>query len=72
MKKRMSIKEIHEVGNIIEELVEEYDIGYMEACLKYCSDNDVEIELVGEIIQKNVDIKAKIEYEALELNFLKI
>lgn len=55
----------------IENMVNELNIGYMEAVLKYCSDNDLDESFIGDIINKNQKIKAEIEIEAEKLNFLK-
>lgn len=62
---------MHDITHNIETLVETLDISYMEACLKYCEDNGIEIELVGDVIRRSTDLKQKLEVEAIHLNFLK-
>ena len=42
----------------------------MDAILHYCERNDIEIEAVAQYIRKNLVLKAKIQEEAEELNFL--
>ena len=53
------------------EYVEEKDISYMDAILMYCEVHGVEIDYVGEIASKSPLIRARIQEEAEELNFLK-
>lgn len=45
-------------------------VDYMDAVLHYCEKNDVEIESVAKYIKKNVVLKAKLQEEAEELNYL--
>lgn len=55
----------------IDDLVYMHDIDYIDACLLYCEQNNVEIEFLGELIRNNPYIKAKVQHEAEDLNFLK-
>lgn len=58
-----------EFSKIIENLVEEKnDLSYMDAVVHYCNNNDIDTGTVGKLLTKN--LKAKIEVEARELNFL--
>lgn len=43
---------------------------YMGAIVYYCEKNDIEIESIAKYIKKNVVLKAKIQQEAEDLNFL--
>ena len=45
-------------------------VDYMDAVLHYCEKNEVEIESVAKYIKKNVVLKAKLQEEAEELNYL--
>ena len=54
----------------IEKLREKDSIDYMDAILHYCERNEIEIESVAQYIRKNLVLKAKIQEEAEELNFL--
>ena len=53
---------------IIEKLVCEKKISYMDAIVHYCENNELEVESAAKLI--NTIIKSKIECEAQELNFL--
>ena len=53
---------------LIENVVKEKNIGYMDAIIDYCDKNDLEIEAMAKLINKV--IKEKIEAEAMELHFL--
>ena len=54
---------------MIEEMVIEKNVTYMDACLEYCKDNNVEPESLGRLVNKA--LKQKIQVEAENLNFLK-
>ena len=54
---------------MIEEMVIEKNVTYMDACLEYCKDNNVEPESLGRLVNKA--LKQKIKVEAENLNFLK-
>jgi len=53
---------------IIEKLVHEKQLTYMEAIVYYCDNNELEVETAAKLI--NPVIKSKIEVEAQDLNFL--
>ena len=55
-------------SSIIENLVCEKRISYMDAIVHYCENNELEVESAAKLI--NAIIKSKIECEAQELNFL--
>ena len=58
-----------EFSKIIEDLVEEKnDLSYMDAVVYYCEMNDIDTGTVSKLLTKN--LKAKIEVEARELNYL--
>ena len=56
-------------STLIEEMVIEKNVTYMDACLEYCKDNNVEPESLGRLVNKA--LKQKIQVEAENLNFLK-
>jgi hypothetical protein len=60
----MNSKEFY---NIIESIVKEKRITYMDAVIWYCDKNDIDTANVGSLISKN--LKSKIEIEAQELNY---
>jgi hypothetical protein len=56
----------------IDRMVHENDIDYLDAIITYCSNNDLELETIGEIISSKLPtLKAKIELEAETLHFIK-
>ncbi len=54
----------------IENLVTRYNLDYMYAVVHYCEKNNIELEAAAGIIRSNLRIKAKLQDEAEELNFL--
>ena len=54
---------------MIEEMVIEKNVTYMDACLEYCKNNNIEPESLGRLVNKA--LKQKIQVEAENLNFLK-
>jgi len=54
----------------IDKLVEDKKLEYIDAVLLYCSINDVEIEKAASLIKGSAKMKAKIQMEAEELNYL--
>jgi hypothetical protein len=54
----------------IEELVDKHNISYMEAIVMYCEKNNIDIESIGKAIKSNDMLKAKVQIEAENLNFL--
>jgi len=54
----------------IEEIVQDSGTDYIDAILHFCTMNDLEIETVGAIIAKDLNLVSKIQTEAEELHFL--
>ena len=54
---------------IIENMVKEKKISYIDAILEYCKDNEIDPTNTKSMINKN--LKEKIAYEAQNLNMLK-
>ncbi len=67
----VDINTFRNITKHIEAITEEYDIGYIDAVVHYCEMYKLELEFLGELINQNPNLKAKIELEAEELNFLK-
>lgn len=59
------------VSKEIETLVATLDIDYIDACLLYCEQHDIEIEQLALLLQRNQNIKSKIQIDAEKLNFIK-
>ena len=55
-------------STMIEEMVAEKHLTYMDACLEYCKDNNIEPESLGRLVYKS--LKQKIQVEAENLHFL--
>ena len=58
----------HKFSIMIEELVKEKRLSYMDAIVWWCEKNEMEIESAAKLC--NGVIKEKIRYEAQELNFM--
>ena len=56
-------------STLIEEMVQEKKLTYMDACLEYCKEKNVEPESLGRLVNKS--LKQKIQVEAENLNFFK-
>jgi hypothetical protein len=56
--------------NDIERIHAKDKIDYMEAIVYYCEINNIEIEVAAQYIKKNALLKAKIQQEAEDLNFI--
>jgi len=54
----------------IQNLVETYNISYIDAILSYCEKNSLDEEYIGTIISKNSSLTAKVTIEAESLNFI--
>ena len=65
-----SIKPINEFINEIESLVRTSKIEYIDAVIHYCEKNNLEIETAAALIKSSSKIKAKIQNEAEEMNYL--
>ena len=59
-----------EFSLIIEGVVKEKRISYMDAVIWYCEENQIEVETTSRLISKS--LKEKIKVEAMNANMLKI
>ena len=57
-----------EFGIIIEKLVKEKNMSYMDAVIHYCEENDIDLQHINKLISN--PLKEKISVEAQKLNFL--
>ena len=53
---------------LIEEIVQTKHISYMDACLEYCKEKEIEPNSIARLVNKA--LKQKIQMEAEELHFL--
>ena len=55
---------------IIEDLVKKHkELSYVDAIVKYCDENNIEIETTARLITKQ--LKEKIQHQSAQLNLLK-
>ncbi len=54
----------------LERLVNVNNMSYMDAIVYFCEKNDVEIEAAALMIRSNMRIKASLQVEGEQLNFL--
>jgi len=54
----------------IEKLVAQKKMEYIDAVVLYCKENDIEIETAASLIKGIAKMKAKIQNEAEELNYI--
>ena len=64
----LEVLNVSKFSKIIEEVVIDKRIPYMDAIVWYCENNEMEVEVAAKLL--NGIIKAKIEAEAIDLNFL--
>jgi hypothetical protein len=60
-----------ELHQSIENIVKESGTDYIDAILHYCSVNDLEVETVGAMISKDLNLISKIQVEAEDLHYIK-
>ena len=53
---------------LIEQMVQTKHISYMDACLEYCKEKEIEPNSIARLVNK--ELKQKIQMEADELHFL--
>jgi|TARA_B100000959_G_scaffold263108_1_gene302153 hypothetical protein len=59
-----------EFSLIIEDIVKKHkELSYVDAIVKYCDDNNIEIETTARLITKQ--LKEKIQHQSAQLNLLK-
>ena len=59
-----------EFSLIIEDIVKKHkELSYVEAIVKYCDENNIEIETTARLITKQ--LKEKIQHQSAQLNLLK-
>lgn len=59
----------NEFGIYIDEMVNRFRIGYMEAVINYCNEIDIDVESIGPLI--NQKLREKIQLEAEQANLMK-
>lgn len=67
---RIKLETLMHIGTEIEDTVNTLGIDYIEACILYCEEHDMEIETLGSIIKKHQKVTARIQAEAESLHYL--
>jgi hypothetical protein len=57
--------------NSIEEIVRTSGTDYIDAIIHFCAVNDLEVETIGAIISKDLNLVSKIQLEAEDLHYLR-
>lgn len=65
-----SVKSPTQFMHEIDKLVVDKKMEYIDAVILYCKENDIEIETAASLIKGSAKMKAKIQLEAEELNYL--
>jgi len=65
-----SITTLSEFNKDIEEMVKQSQLNYIEAVVIWCEERNVDIEQAASFVKRSQVIKAKIEVNATDLNFL--
>jgi hypothetical protein len=69
--KKIDLENLMLIASEIEAIVDDKEVNYIDACIMYCEERELEIEYIGDIIKKNQRIRAKVQREAEDLNFIK-
>ena len=64
------VKTVKDFHKVIEDIVSTKKIDYMEAVLLYCAESGLEVEVAGQLIRSSAKMKALIQTEAENLNYL--
>lgn len=54
----------------IENLIARHKLNYVDAIIHYCNINNIEVESAATIIKENLKMKAQLESEYEDLNYL--
>lgn len=64
------VRSIKDFQREIENIVRERKIEYMDAVVLYCEETGLEIEVAGQLVRSSPKMKALIQNEAENLNYL--
>jgi hypothetical protein len=65
-----TLPKVNDLCDILDKLVKQYHLSYMDAAIHYCEESGLDIDLIGKAIKSNQKIMAKIQTEAETLHFL--
>jgi ribosomal silencing factor RsfS len=54
----------------VEKLIISHKLNYIDAIVQYCTNNNIEIETIASIVKQNPKIKAELQSEYEDLNYL--
>jgi hypothetical protein len=66
-----NLKSSSEFVKEIEKLVLQKQIDFFDAVILYCEINNIEVETAAALVKQNSVLKAKIQYEAENLNMMR-
>jgi len=69
--KLSNIKTSSDFVKEIEKIVIQKNIDFFDAVLLYCEINNIEVETAAALVKQNSVLKAKIQYEAENLNMIR-
>ena len=69
--KLSNIKTSSDFVKEIEKIVIQKNIDFFDAVLLYCEINNIEVETAAALVKQNSVLKAKIQYEAANLNMIR-
>lgn len=69
--KLANIKSSSDFVKEIEKIVIQKQVDFFDAVLLYCEINNIEVETAAALVKQNSVLKAKIQYEAENLNMIR-
>lgn len=69
--KLANIKTSSDFVKEIEKIVVQKQVDFFDAVLLYCEMNNIEVETAAALVKQNSVLKAKIQYEAENLNMIR-
>lgn len=62
---------IEQIGQEIMEIAENDGLNYIEACIAYCDDHDIDYDEIAGVVEKHQKLKLLVQSDAQKLNFIK-
>lgn len=61
---------IEKIGNAIMELATDNDLNYIDACIAYCDDHDIDYEDIAGIVMQHQRLQLLVQDDAQRLHFI--
>ncbi len=61
---------IEKIGNDIMELASTNELNYIDACIAYCDEHDIEYDSIAEVVKKHQQLKNLVQSDAQSLHFM--